>query len=50
MRTVVIVLLDPVRMLQLGLVEVLDFVEPNVLFFPSRQAAKKDRFPGPPRG
>ena len=33
MRTVVIVLLDPVRDAQLGPVEVLVFVEPHLLFF-----------------
>jgi hypothetical protein len=38
MRTVVIVLLDPARNAQLGLIEVLVFVEPHLLFF---QAAMK---------
>jgi hypothetical protein len=33
MRTVVIVLLDPAGDAQLGLVEVLIFVEPHLLFF-----------------
>ena len=33
MRTVVIVLLDPASDAQLGLVEVLVFVEPHLLFF-----------------